>query len=268
MKRKVVHILILTLVIISASTAYAGNIKKGFVALQVHDYFKAKKAFEKGMKYNPEASAFGLAILYSRDNHVFYSKDSAYRYINMARTNLYDAKARKRKKWAKYGWSLAGIDSVEQIITDQFYAEAQQINTPASYDAFLKTHPNSAYAPRAMAIRDSIAFFSAVMENTSSSYQTFMESYPESEYFPLAEDNFYEVQFDELTGDGSLASYLEFIQLNANSPLRPAAEKKIFEIVTEANTAQSFEVFIRTYPDNSMVDSAWRQLYQTSSGYA
>lgn len=264
MKSKVLHILVLLLIIFSGSASYAGNVKKGFVALQVHDYFKAKKSFEKGMKYNPEACSFGLAILYSRDNHVFYSKDSAYRFIKMARTNLYDAKARKRKKWAKYGWSLAGIDSVEQIIADQFYAEAKQINTPESYNAFLTTHPNSSYATRALEIRDSIAFFNAVMENTSASYQSFMDDYPKSDYFDIAEDNFYEVQFDELTGDGSLASYLEFIQLNANSPLRPAAEKKIYEIVTEANTAQSYEVFIRTYPQNSMVDSAWRQLYQSS----
>lgn len=244
--------------------SYAGNVKKGFVALEMHDYFKAKKAFTKGMKYNPEVCAFGLASLYSRNNHVFYSKDSAYRYINMARTTLYDAKARKRKKWAKYGWSLEGIDSLDRVIADQFYAEAQKINTPESYDAFLRSHPQSSYAPRALEIRDSIAFFSAVMQNTSSSYQTFMDRYPKSDYFDIAEDNFYEVQFDELTGDGSLASYLEFIQLNANSPLRPAAEKKIFEIVTEANTAQSFDIFIRTYPDNSMVDSAWRQLYESS----
>jgi len=264
MKRSVLHILVVLLVIFSGSTAYAGNVKKGFTALEVHDYFKAKKAFYKGMKYNPEVSSFGLAILYSRDNHVFYSKDSAYHYIKMARATLYDAKARKRKKWAKYGWSLAGIDSVEQIITDQFYAEAKKINTPESYDAFLKLHPNSDYAPRALAIRDSIAFFDAVMENTSASYQAFMDRYPESNYFSIAKDNFYEVQFKELTGDGSLASYLEFVQLNPKSPLLPAAEKKIFEIVTEANTAQAFDVFIRTYPDNSMVDSAWRQLYQSS----
>ncbi|MDG1332794.1 MAG: WG repeat-containing protein [Crocinitomicaceae bacterium] len=264
MKRTVLNSLVLLLIIFSASASYAGNVKKGFVALEMHDYFKAKKAFTKGMKYNPEICSFGLASLYSRDNHVFFSKDSAYRYIKMARTTLYDAKARKRERWAKYGWSLAGIDSLEQIITNQFYAEAKQINTPESYDAFLTSHPKSSYAPRVLAIRDSIAFFSAVMENTSSSYQSFMTSYPESDYFEIAKDNFYEVQFDELTGDGSLASYLEFVQLNANSPLLPAAEKKIFEIVTEENTAQSFDVFIRTYPDNVMIDFAWKQLYQSS----
>ena len=264
MKRNALNSLILLLILFSASMSYAGNVKKGFVALEMHDYFKAKKAFTKGMKYNPEVCSFGLASLYSRDIHIFYSKDSAYRYINIARETLYDAKARKRKRWAKYGWSLQGIDSLEQIIADQFYAEAQRINTPESYDAFLTSHPKSSYAPRALALRDSIAFFGAVMQNTSSSYQSFMDRYPESNYFEIAKDNYYEVQFNELTGDGSLASYLEFVQLNASSPLRPAAEKKIFEIVTEANTVQSFDIFIRTYPDNIMVDSAWRQLYQTS----
>lgn len=264
MKRNVLKSLVLLLLIFSGSTTYAGNVKKGFAALEVHDYFKAKKAFTKGMKYNPEVSAFGLASLYSRDNNVFYSRDSAFLYVNLAKSTYYDAKVSKRKRFAKYGWHMDGIDSLERIITDQFFAEAKRINTPASYNSFLKTHPNSIYAPRALAVRDSIAFFSAVMENTSTSYQRFIDNYPQSEYIPMAIDNFYEVQFTEITGDGTLASYLEFVELNANSPLRPAAEKKIFEIVTEPNTRESYDIFIRTYPKNSMIDSAWHQLYQSS----
>ena len=264
MVRNVLRFLVLMLLVFSSSASYAGKVKKGFAALEVHDYFKAKKMFTKGMKYNPEICAFGLATVYSRDNHVFYSKDSAYRYIKLAKATLYDAKASKRKRWAKYGWDLNGIDSLERLIGDQFFAEAKQINTPESYNDFLQSHPNSPHAARALFVRDSIAFFSAVMENTSASYQKFIDNYPESEYTEIAQDNYYEVQFNELTGDGSLASYLEFLQLNPNSPLRPAAEKKVFEIVTEANTAEAFDIFIRTYPENSMVDSAWRQLYQSS----
>lgn len=244
--------------------SYAGRVKKGFVALEMHDYFKAKKAFTKGMKYNPEICSFGLANVFSRDNNAFYSKDSAYRYIRMAKTIFYDAKAGKRKRWTKFGWDMNGIDSLERLIADQFFAEAQRLNTPSSYNDFLISHPNSIHAPRALEVRDSIAFFAAVMENTSLSYQSFIDDYPESKYLTIARDNFYQVQFSESTGDGSLASYLEFVELNANSPLRPAAEKKIFEIVTEPNTKESFDIFIRTYPENSMVDSAWRQLYQSS----
>ncbi len=244
--------------------SYAGRVKKGFVALEMHDYFKAKKAFTKGMKYNPEICSFGLANLYSRDNNVFYSKDSAYRYIRLAKTVFYDAKAAKRSRWVKFGWDMNRIDSLERVIADQFFAEAKRINTPDSYNSFLNSHPNSTHAQRALIVRDSIAFFSAVMENTSHSYQAFIDQYPKSIYIEIAQDNFYEVQFNELTGDESLASYLEFVEVNINSPLRPAAEKKIFEIVTEPNTKESFDIFIRTYPENAMIDSAWRQLYQSS----
>ncbi|PHR28233.1 MAG: hypothetical protein COA38_12350 [Fluviicola sp.] len=264
MKRNVLNSLVVLLLVFSSSVSYAGKVKKGFVALEMHDYFKAKKAFSKGMKYNPEVCSFGLANLYSRDNNVFYSKDSAYRYIRLAKTTFYDAKASKRERFAKYGWDANGIDSLERIIADQFYAEAKRINTSDSYNSFLNSHPNSIHAQRALTVRDSIAFFSAVMENTSSSYKAFIDTYPQSDYIDIARDNFYEVEFSELTGDESLASYLKFVQLNANSPLRPAAEKKIFEIVTEPNTQESFDVFIRTYPENSMIDSAWRQLYQSS----
>lgn len=264
MKRNVLNSLILLVLVFSSTASYAGRVKKGFVALEMHDYFKAKKAFTKGMKYNPEICSYGLASLYSRDNNVFYSKDSAYRYIRLAKSIFYDAKEGKRKRWTKFGWDMNGIDSLERAIADQFFAEAQRLNTPDSYNSFLVSHPNSTHAQRALTVRDSIAFFGAVMENTSSSYQKFIDNYPESNYIEIAHDNFYEVQFNELTGDGSLASYLEFVELNATSPLLSAAEKKIFEIVTEPNTKESFDIFIRTYPKNTMVDSAWRQLYQSS----
>lgn len=265
MNRNVLKSLLLLMLMFSSFMSHAGRVKKGFDALEVHDYFKAKKMLTKGMKYNPEISSFGLAILYSRDNHVFYSKDSAYRYINMAKTTFYDAKASKRERWSKkFGWNMDAIDSVQQIITNQFYAEAKSINTPASYTSFLQTHPKSIYAERALAIRDSIAFFDAVMENTTMSYQSFMDNYPKSTYFEIAKDNFYQVQFSEITGDGSLVSYLEFLQLNPTSPLRPAAEKKIYEIVTEEKTAEAFDIFIRTYPNNFMVETAWEELFQSS----
>lgn len=244
--------------------SFAGAVKKGFEALQVHDYFKAKESFTKGMKYSPQVSAFGLASLYTRDNNVFFSRDSAYKYIHIAKSTFGQVKASKRKKYVKYGWTEAGIDSLERVITQLFYAEAQRINTPASYNAYLSTHPNSIYSQRALELRDSLAFFQVVMQNTSAAYQDFLTTYPNSEYRPIAEDNFYELQFSEGTGDGTLASYLEFIELNPNSPLKPSAERKIFEIVTEAHTSDAYDVFIRTYPKNSMVDSAWRQLYQSS----
>ncbi len=264
MNRNALKYLFFTLMLFVSLTSFAGSVKKGFTALEMHDYFKAKKSFTKGMKYNPEICSFGLATLYTRDNNVFYSRDSALRYVLIAKANYGGAKDSKKKKWVKYGWTITGIDSLERLIADQFFAEAKRINTPGSYNSFLQSHPNSVHSSRALIVRDSIAFFSAVMTNTSSSYQNFMASYPQSEYTSIAEENYYQVQFSELTGDGTLASYVEFVAINANSPLRPAAERKIFEIVTKPNTRAAYDVFIRTYPNNSMVDSAWRQLYQSS----
>lgn len=264
MKLNAFKFLFFTLLIFSSFSASAGNVKKGFEALEIRDYFKAKKAFTKGMKYNPEASSFGLAVMYSRDVNVFYSRDSAYRYLHIAKESFVGAKDSKKKKWAKYGWSSNGIDSLERLIADQFFLEAKRINTPQSYNDFLQTHPNSVYSKRALEVRDSIAFFSAVMANTSAAYKSFLDQYGQSEYVEIAQENYYQSQFSELTGDGTLASYIEFVALNAQSPLRPAAERKIFEIVTEPNTREAFDVFIRKYPNNSMIDSAWRQLYQSS----
>ena len=81
-------------------------------------------------------------------------------------------------------------------------------------------------------------------------------------YNDIARDNYFDAQFSEMTGDGSLASYIEFVELNSESPMVIYAEKEIYAIVTEPNTVEAYDVFIRTYPENPYVDSAWWQMYK------
>lgn len=243
-------------------TAQAASPAKGYDALMLKDYFKAKKIFTKGMKYNPESSSYGLAIIYSRNDNPFHNKDSAYRYVVIADTSWQYAKDGKKEKWAVYTWTRAGIDSMKQVISDEFFREARKTHSVEGYTLFMKQHPWSRFMNAALESRDSMAFFQAMEKNTAAAYKEFTTTYPNSSYASMAEDNFYNSQFYELTGVGSVDSYMKFIEEHPNSPMLPEAERAVFKLVTEPNTLQAYELFVLGYGENRNVKQGWAEFYQ------
>ena len=47
----------------------AGGLDKGFEALNIHDYFKAKQLFYKSLKKDSAAASYGLSVIYGRNNN-------------------------------------------------------------------------------------------------------------------------------------------------------------------------------------------------------
>ncbi len=242
--------------------AFSSRVKNGFEALEIKDYFKAKKLFSKSLKYNPSPSGYGLATIYSRNDNPFYDIDSAYRYILISDSTWNLSKQRKKEKWAHYGWTQNGIDSLKQIVSAQFYVIAKNKKTVKEYTRFITMHPWADEYSKALYSRDSLAFHEAVAVNTSESYKNYMETYPESEFFEIAKQNYFHAQFLELTGDGSLESYKEFVAKFPNSPLRYEADSMIYLFVTEPNTEDSYREFITDYSGNKLILKGWQEFYQ------
>ncbi len=214
------------------------------------------------MKYNESPSAQGLAIIYYRDDNPFHSYDSALVYIERSIATFDMVKARKRVKYATYGFTKDSLYAIRQNVSSKFYQRAYDDFTVSSLTAFIGRHPWAREVSEATRLRDSLAFFKVVETNTSASYKTFMETYPESQYFELASQNYYDVQFLEMTDDGSLESFQTFIEQNPESPLLPEAQLKVFELATAKNNAKAFEDFIQNYPNSPHMDSAWWMWYQ------
>mgnify|MGYP000078089620 CR=1 FL=1 len=254
--------IVISTLFICCNVVHASRVKNGFEALKVKDYFKAKKLLSKGMKYNPEASSYGLSIIYSRSDNPFYDKDSAYRYIVIADTSWANAKEKKKEKWKVYDWTRPSIDSMLQLISGQFYSASKQVHTVECYTEFLFAHPWSNRYNEVLETRDSLAFFLAMQENTAEAYMDFLSAYPESSYAPMAEDNYHNSDFFEKTKDGSIDSYLKFIEEYPDSPMRPDAERTVYELVTEPNTLLAYELFVLGYESNSNNKRAWEEYYQ------
>ena len=126
---------------LGVNNASASRVSKANKALLVKDYFKAKKHFSKGVKYNISPSSFGLATIYSRNDNPFFNLDSAYHYIVQADSTWGISSDRKKKKWAIYSWTPEGIDSLKNGISDQLFIRATGLHTIEAYSDFIIEMP-------------------------------------------------------------------------------------------------------------------------------
>lgn len=262
------NFLLLTMLV---STFFAfGGVKGAFKALNQYDYFKAKRKFERTYKYNPSVGAFGLATIYFREDNPFHSLDSARKYILISEQSYLETKERKRTKWAIYGWTEAGIDSLKILVSERWFDKADETHSIASFDRFLEMNPWSDRQKQATRLRDSIAFTNAVYENTAVAYDAFIKKYPKSEFLKVAKDNFYNAQFDESTTGNSEEEFAKFIQDKPNSPMRKEAEKKLYDLVTADKSSESYQYFAEKYAHTSFNSTAWKHLFEIhlTEGYS
>lgn len=244
------------------SILQASRIENGYKALTQFDYFKSKKYFVKGLKYSPGPASQGLALIFYRKDNPFHSYDSSLHYVQQA-IDLWDTTpARKKSRYAVYGFTIDSLLSLRNHISAAVFQEKRVKNTIADYNDFIRVHTWAEELASAVFSRDSIAFFDAVNQNKSTAYKAFLETYPESSFFELATDNFYHLQFNELTGDGTEESYAKFIENNAASPLRDEAEKRLFDLVTDSHSCEAYLHFIDHYPSNRFVPTAWTCYYR------
>src|SRR5688500_18532773 len=90
----------LTLLLISPD-ASAGRIRKGFRALEIHNYFEARRLFEKSLKRETAAASYGLSIIYQRNDNPFHNLDSAYSNIVRAYAHYPALKPRAKLSYAE-----------------------------------------------------------------------------------------------------------------------------------------------------------------------
>lgn len=266
MKLNLKYSFLLVLFLLFAFQGKSSRIDRGYQALSIYDYFKAKKLFTKALKYNTAAAAQGLAVIFYRQDNPFHSNDSALVYINLAHEKYSQTKQKKRDLYAKYGFTEDSINSIRESISQRFFEKSKATGTVSSLGAFIGEHTWFSERDRAIAIRDSLAFFNAVGNNTSESYKQYLEAYPQSEFSALAQDNYYNTLYDEITEDGSLSSYEKFLEAYPQNPMAVSAEEEVYRIVTGPNTLEALHQFVSDYPTNHLNERAWKELYQLYLG--
>lgn len=241
------------------------KINKGFEALDSYNYFEAKRYFDKSLKKKESPAAYGLSVIYFRDDNPFHNLDSAYHYSLLSVEALKGTKEKTQRKWKKkLDYSLEKAKLHRKEISDLAYKTAVIDNNVIAYEYFIAKHPWSNHKLAAEKSRDSLAFLHAQKIQTSAAYEEYLKKYVNSEWKHKAQSLLYRAQFDESTTLGNTESYIEFINLFPDNPFVRDAQHQIYSIETKEGTIARYRGFIRRYSDNPFVDEAWTNLYRLS----
>ena len=118
--------------------AKAGGLEKEFEALKIHDYFNAKSTFYKALKKDSAAAAFGLSVIYSRNNNPFYNLDSALLYAKIAVATYINGTTKKQKiKYKILTVDYAAVIAQRVAVDSNCFLYAESQNTIDAYTSFL-----------------------------------------------------------------------------------------------------------------------------------
>lgn len=241
------------------------KISKGFEALEVYNYFEAKRLFEKKLKKKLETAAYGLSVIYYRNDNPFHNIDSAYRYVLIALDNYDSLPLKKKEKLEeKLSFKRSTITEHREKISQHYFYIAKQKNTIKSYVHFTHTHPWSPLVDSAKYFEEGLAFENAVTMGSSQGYSYFLESYANNRFTEEAQHRLDLANYSETTVHGDLSSYVLFTNKYPNSPYYKAAEDSIYALSIVDNHIEEYAAFVKNFPQNKNTPEAWMKLYRLS----
>lgn len=249
----------------SLTKVSANKLADAYEALQVHDYFKAKHLFYSlnTKKHNAHA-AYGLSVIYFRNNNPFYNLDSAAKYATIS----FNTYASKPLFDTLSGFSLnqqtckALIDSIAFRQLNTCFLN----NSVKAFDSFLSTNylASQTYIYQATRQRDQLEFNHVIGINHSDSTRQFMITHPLSAFKPEAFRLYEKQVYEELTSDKSEQSYILFIASCPKSAHMNAAYRALLEIYNSTKNKNGLINFIRNYPQAPQINDAWQLLFTLS----
>lgn len=242
------------------------KLRKAYEALEVYNYFAAREAFYKLIDKYKAPSAYGLSVIYGRDDNPFTDIDSAFKYVRIAHETLPSLDEKTMLSYAPLGFDSAAVASQLVHVDSLAFLRAAHQGSPEAMQAFIDAHYTPRFIQMAIAERDGLAFELADEEGTAAAFAKFMETYPEAEQYGEARERYDELLYKESTASGRIRDYQRFLETNPESPYREEAEYAVYSKFTASGTALIYKQFIDENPGNSYVKDAWRQLYVLEIG--
>ena len=249
----------------SAGQPFKSRLQKAFAALEVHDYFLARKHFKQQVKRHPAAAWYGLSVISGRANNPFYNEDSCHVFILRADAAFTMAPDKERARIGKVGVDHAAIEAQRTHAFRLGWERARSANTIAAYDRYINAYVQSPFEAEATQIRDRLAFLEAREANTAAAYEAFVQRYPNAREVFEARSRWNEAVFRESTAAGTIDAFKRFIADHPENPWVHQAEEQVYRLSTPGRSVPEYAAFIRDNPRNHKVDDAWRALYQQST---
>ena len=244
------------------ASPFGNRLKKAFDALEVHDYFLARKLFCQQAKRHPAAAWYGLSVISGRANNPFHDEDSCYAFIMRADAAFTVAPDKERARIAKAGVSHAVIEEQKTHAFRLGWERAKGANDIAAYERYINTYTQSPFVGEATAVRDHLAFQAAREANSAQAYLDYLNRYPQSREVYEARSRYNEAVYRERTANRDLASFQAFLSEHPENPWVQQAEDEVYRLSTPGRTMEEYAAFIRENPRNRRVNDAWRAIYE------
>lgn len=197
-----------------------------------------------------------LAQYFFSEQNPSFHLDSAYRYALAAAHDFQSTSIKQREKLRRFPLDSAQLITLRQQIEEMAFVQAKSVQTEKAWINFIDRFFLSSSLPRAIKLRDSLAYQDAVQENTYQGFQNFFIKYPQGAQAPQAKQLYEKLLFEAETSDQTLQSFETFLAKYPDSPYRSSAEQNIFEYKTASGEWQTYIDFVRTHPSNVFVKKA------------
>jgi WG containing repeat len=251
----------LLLLLMFSFPALSGKLERGFEALRIYNYFKARSLFIKAQQQHPAGAAYGLAIITSRTDNPFHDPARAHNYIQEALWSLQLSSPREKNKLSKLGITDSAMLVLQGVIDSLGFSYTEKKGTVAAWDMYIDSYCHSPLIAAATLKRNALAYTEAVGLHTWQSYQQFIQNYPDAAEVPEARARYDELLFTSSTASGTLADFVQFLAAHPESPYRLQAEDSVYWLAVPSHSVAEYHAFVKTYPANRNVPDAWKRIY-------
>lgn len=258
-------ILVLVFLLLYAVPAISSKLEKGFEALRLYDYFKAKELFYQHQKKKADmAASYGLAVIFSRQDNPFYNVDSAAKYVQQS----YQVSLSAPASYTLSGFVIdkKSILALSDTISEKMFEVVRQLNTVNAYNFFLLHYylTNKELRHKAIYARDELDYSNNLDYNRSDSTRQFLIQHPQSDFYPEAALLLEQQLFNENTKEGVAESYVAFLKKYPTSGMVKTAHEKLFSIYRQQKDAKGLAFFVKEYPGAYQNIEAWKLLFSLS----
>jgi len=241
--------------------ALASEIEKGYKALSIYDYFKAREIFYKELKKHPAEAAFGLATIYYRNDNPFHHLDSSYKYIFISRENFSLLPAEKRSAiQAKLPVNDSALVSLHDSICKKAFLKLMMKPNVEDAEKYLDIYHQSKFIKKVLCLRDSFLFHSPDRKLNAAGFTNYIYTYPQSCYLHDARNLLEFATYMESTSEKTDKAYLTYIEKYPRAKYIPYAKEELLNFYIKTRNAKGIHNFIRSFGDSYPTNLAWNML--------
>ena len=253
---------IIIFLILLSSSLQANTLVKGFEALKIYDYFKARTLFIKSLKKHPAGANYGLAEICISNQNPFYDLDSARVYLERGE-KAYLINTKKENTFLKtIEIDDRKFNELFQVLYAKAFDDIVIFPSEAKCSHFLFYYPYAPQTSEVKLILQKAAFEKAVGKLTISTIEQYIKQHPDAPYTPAAYHLLDSLTFEKITQSKQLSSYEEYIEKNPEGKYISLAWNEIWKHITQDSTESSYTNFLHLFPTSPFTNRAWEALYE------